>query len=272
MATFKTVILFKRKDGFYPVYIRVSHRRKLAYIPTDKFVRDSVITRSGEIEDPYVLQYCSRKIIEFVEKLNKVDIEHWNVGDVVNFLKSGEADISFSDYARLHIERCSELIEQFIILRLEITLIEVIADDESFKRYFGEVSRESVLAVDFGYAHRHGRDRAEPVEVSQQFGECYRCNLKQCLTEFHKVSPVFLTADNLCAAPLEQAKGLDFVGGEIIGEKLINIAKLFIRKLVPAMRYDEVNRDCLHIKSALSYCESTVKHSMGKRQKNLVTL
>lgn len=71
MATFKAIVKARRKDGFYPVYIRVSHRRKLAYIPTDKFVRDSVLTRSGEIEDPYVMQYCSRKIIEFVDKRTK---------------------------------------------------------------------------------------------------------------------------------------------------------------------------------------------------------
>lgn len=96
MATFKAIVKGKRKDGFYPVYIRVVHRRKLAYIPTDKFVRDSVLSRTGEIEDPYVLQYCSRHIIEYVERLNKVDTEHWSVGDVVNFLRKGEADISFS--------------------------------------------------------------------------------------------------------------------------------------------------------------------------------
>lgn len=105
MATFKAIVKAKRKDGFYPVYIRVAHRRKLAYIPTDKFVRDSVLSRSGEIEDPYVLQYCSRKIIEFVEALNKVDTECWSVNDIVAYLKSGEADISFSDYTRQHIDR-----------------------------------------------------------------------------------------------------------------------------------------------------------------------
>lgn len=90
------------------MYIRVAHRRKLAYIPTDKLVRDNSLSPSGEIEDPYVLQFCSRKIIEFVEALNKVDTEHWCVGDVVNFLKSGHADICFSDYARLHIDRMVE--------------------------------------------------------------------------------------------------------------------------------------------------------------------
>ena len=29
------------------------------------------------------------------------------------------------------------------------------------------------------------------------------------------------------------------------------------------------NRDCLHIKSALSYCESTVKHTMGEDSSTL---
>lgn len=105
MATFKAVVKGRRKDGFYPVYIRVSHCRKTVYMPTDKMVRDNVLSRTGEIEDPYVLQYCSRRIIEFVERLNKADTEHWSVGDVVNYLKSGESDICFSDYARGHIDR-----------------------------------------------------------------------------------------------------------------------------------------------------------------------
>ena len=50
----------------------------------------------------------------------------------------------------LAVERRAELVEQVIILRLKITFIEVIADDEGLKRHFGEVSRESVLAVNFG--------------------------------------------------------------------------------------------------------------------------
>ena len=105
MATFKPIVKSRRKDGFYQVYIRVTHQTKLAYIVTDKLVNASGLSRSGEIEDPYVLQYCTRKIIEYVEALNKVDTEYWTVRDVVDFLKSGEADISFSDYARKHIDR-----------------------------------------------------------------------------------------------------------------------------------------------------------------------
>jgi integrase len=105
MATFKAIVKSKRKDGFYPVYIRVTQRAKLAYMPTDKFVTDKGLSRTGEIEDPYVLQYCTAKIIGYVEQLNRQDIDHWSVRDVVRFLQTGESDISFSQYARSYIHK-----------------------------------------------------------------------------------------------------------------------------------------------------------------------
>lgn len=58
MATFKAIVKSRRKDGFFPVYIRVQHNRQLAYLTTDKFVRDTSLSKTGEIEDPYLLQYC----------------------------------------------------------------------------------------------------------------------------------------------------------------------------------------------------------------------
>ena len=102
--------------------------------------------------------------------------------------------------------------------------------------------------------------------MRQQLRDGEGRNFKKDFSFFEKISPAVLATDNLCAAPTEQAKGLNLVGGELVCEKLINIAELFIGKLVPALRHDEVNGDCLHRKSALTYCESTVKHSMRKRQ------
>ena len=49
MATFKACVKAKRKDGFYPVYIRVIHHKKVAYMPTDKMVNEKGLARSGEI-------------------------------------------------------------------------------------------------------------------------------------------------------------------------------------------------------------------------------
>ena len=51
MATFKTIVRYKRADGFYQVYIRVLHRSKSGYIKTDKFVTDKQLSKSGEIKD-----------------------------------------------------------------------------------------------------------------------------------------------------------------------------------------------------------------------------
>jgi len=106
MATFKACVQAKRKDGFYYVYIRVIHHKKVAYIKTDKMVTDRQLTKSKEIIDPYVLQYCSNKIIEYMNALNTHDIENWNVRGVLDFLLKGSADISFSEYALSIMPKC----------------------------------------------------------------------------------------------------------------------------------------------------------------------
>lgn len=44
MATFKSVVRWPRADGFYPVYIRVTHRRKTLFIKTDKMLTKRELT------------------------------------------------------------------------------------------------------------------------------------------------------------------------------------------------------------------------------------
>jgi integrase len=105
MATLKAVVRTARADGFYPVYIRVTHRRATTFIKTDKMVTRKELTKSNEIKDPYVLQYCAQKILEYTEQLNKKNIENWTVKEVVEFLTTGNDDICFSDYARQHIAK-----------------------------------------------------------------------------------------------------------------------------------------------------------------------
>lgn len=105
MATLKAVVRTVRADGFYPVYIRVTHRRQSSFIKTDKMVTKKELTKSNEIKDPYVLQYCTQKILEYNDRLNKEKIEYWTVKEIAEFLISGNDDICFSDYARKHIDR-----------------------------------------------------------------------------------------------------------------------------------------------------------------------
>lgn len=105
MATFKPTVRGKRKDGFMQVYIRVTHNRCHGYIKTDKMVTERELTKSGEIKDAFVLNYCTQRIIEFNDRLNHHVISQWSVAEVVDFLIRGDAELCFSDYARLHIDR-----------------------------------------------------------------------------------------------------------------------------------------------------------------------
>ena len=101
MATFKACVRKQRADGIWPVYIRVTHNRKIGYIKTDKMVNNKGIV-GGEIVDPYVIRYCVDHIISYTERLNKVDTAHWSVQEVISYLINIDEDISFSAYARKH--------------------------------------------------------------------------------------------------------------------------------------------------------------------------
>lgn len=105
MATFKAVVRRPRADGFYSVYIRVTHRRQTLFIKTDKMVTKRELSRKGEITDPFVLQFCSKKILDYQERLNRHDISGWDGAKVVEFLTTPEEVMPFSDYARKHIDR-----------------------------------------------------------------------------------------------------------------------------------------------------------------------
>lgn len=105
MATFKPTVRGERRDGFLQVYIRVTHRKRHGYIKTDKMITRKELTKTNDIKDPFVLNYCTERIMEFNERLNRKDISQWTVAEVVNYLLKGNEDLCFSDYARLHIDR-----------------------------------------------------------------------------------------------------------------------------------------------------------------------
>lgn len=101
MATFKITIQKQRTDGYWPVYIRVIHHRDSAFIKTDKLVDYKGIVKSTkEVKDPFVRKACDLLIIDYIDRLNKVDTSTWSAQDVVKFLKEGTSDVCFSDYAR----------------------------------------------------------------------------------------------------------------------------------------------------------------------------
>jgi len=105
MANFKACVRRPRKDGFWQVYIRVTHRRNVGFIKTDKMVTKKELSKEKEIKDPFVLRYCADLIIRYNSLLNTKDFENWSVNQVIEFLTTESDDICFSDYARIHISR-----------------------------------------------------------------------------------------------------------------------------------------------------------------------
>lgn len=112
MAAFGIVIRGKRNDGFYPVYIRVSHGTgSVSYIKTSFVVSErglkKVYSKTGkekiEVSDVKVVRECMNEIAGYVRRLNDIDSKKMNVQEVVKFLTEGEASLSFSDFAEEYI-------------------------------------------------------------------------------------------------------------------------------------------------------------------------
>ena len=101
MPTFRITVQKQRNDGLWPVYIRVTHNRKTAFIKTSKMVDNKgLVKTTKEIKDPFVRKHCDIIIADYMDRINKVDTTFWSVQDVVRFLENGTSDLCFSDYAR----------------------------------------------------------------------------------------------------------------------------------------------------------------------------
>lgn len=97
MTTFKATVKKPRSDGFYTVYIRVTHQRKTSYIKTNKIIDPAHITSNGELTDPVVNEYCAIIIRQYTDKLNRVDATFWELKDVIEFLHKNDEETCFSD-------------------------------------------------------------------------------------------------------------------------------------------------------------------------------
>ena len=106
MATLKATVKSKRKDGMYVVYIRFAHNRKVSYLRTSWLVNEKGISRNKkDVIDPIVIQQTSKLIVQYYEQLNRIDTQNWTVKEIVDYIQKGKDGISFSKYARKHIDK-----------------------------------------------------------------------------------------------------------------------------------------------------------------------
>jgi len=108
MITMAICVQKQRRDGYWPVYIRVTQNRKRAYIKTSKMVNDKGLNSKKEVRDPYVVRSLSDTIAEYYNRLNRMNINNWDVKQIVEFILHSDEDVCFSDYCKKHISRLIE--------------------------------------------------------------------------------------------------------------------------------------------------------------------
>ena len=90
----------------YVVYIRVTHNRQVKYIRTSWMVDDKGLSKDKQdIVDPFVSEQTSKVIAGYYSMLNRLDTQNWSAKEIVEFIQFGKDGISFSKYAREHIEK-----------------------------------------------------------------------------------------------------------------------------------------------------------------------
>lgn len=111
-------------------------------------------------------------------------------------LVGGERSLDAGIYYR------GDFVEQCIVLCLEIALVEVIDDDVLLKWHLVEVGGDAGAVFEFYGANWRSRERAEPIEVREQFGECERRNLEKEASFSEQVAVGVLLAYNFGASPM----------------------------------------------------------------------
>lgn len=100
MITYKPIIIQggRRKDGTYPVKIRVTFKGVSRRLPTTLTCTDKDLTRSGKIKNADILQKAGELITRMrrtCETLSPFTLESWDVDDVVAHIRSSLTAESF---------------------------------------------------------------------------------------------------------------------------------------------------------------------------------
>jgi integrase len=110
MPTFKATIRKGqlRKDGKYPVSIRVTHNRISAYVPTGVYVSKKQVNKHYEIKDQFVIGRTNQTIQQYERKILEIDTEdlrEMSVQAIVAILTRSNKKVDYLAY-------CENLIAQ----------------------------------------------------------------------------------------------------------------------------------------------------------------
>ena len=105
MVNLKATVRVKTKSGLYPVYIRFTKSNQVSYVKTSWVVNENGLSDKKEITDPFVIQQTCILIDSYYKQLNQIDSTNWTTSEIVKYLTEFNNDLSFSDYARKHIDK-----------------------------------------------------------------------------------------------------------------------------------------------------------------------
>jgi len=100
MATLKATIkpTGKRLDGTWPVYIRITQKGRIKYLPTGIYVAKDQLTRDGKLKDQRVIDKCDDIIRRYREKLLDLDVDLTapTVDEIAEYLTAPTEGVRFS--------------------------------------------------------------------------------------------------------------------------------------------------------------------------------
>ena len=105
MVNLKATVRVKTKSGLYPVYIRFTKSNQVSYVKNSWVVNEKGLSNKKEIIDPFVIQQTCILIDSYYKQLNQIDSTNWTTSEIVKYLTEFNNDLSFSDYARKHIDK-----------------------------------------------------------------------------------------------------------------------------------------------------------------------
>lgn len=110
MPTFRAVVLKHqlRRDGKFPVSIRITHNRMSVYVSTGLYVTKKQVNRLYEIKDQFVLERTNQTIREYEQKLlsfGTEDMRTLSVRAIADALTRSNRKVDYSAY-------CEKIIAQ----------------------------------------------------------------------------------------------------------------------------------------------------------------
>lgn len=170
MATFKVVVQHQRSDGFYVVYIRLTHNRRVINIKTDKMVNaKGVVPGKRDVKDPFVLNACTATIAKWIDELNRYDTKNLTVEQVKDLLMVSSEDVCFSDFAREYISKISETLQPRTVELNTASLLALEKYAGSNKIMFSQLTTSFVQAWIDSLAHFKRVKETYPVTIKTMF-------------------------------------------------------------------------------------------------------